>query len=352
MKRYGSWNVFLALSVIICAVNDSSWRAFPTPFEERPSANGKDKTRACDGDGYCTSATNHTLYLGPSTLNPDFSNVFAGQFFAAGDYVTAPEMAIPVVDRMAHEYSPLDPFLHSPADIWPQLLLETEFRAELFIPGLSDYFFRCSEEFVNIELVTTPSSPTLWNPLLTMQQEDPVSSSATMEAMAPRIMPTYSAYRALRDIEPGEELFTICDFEEDSYDLPEPPRVPVEALAEEENSAFVGLGNLEMRRSTIPDAGRGSFTRRFVSAGQAVSRRSFPCQPIAAHRTVLGRRRFDRSLGSTPSSSLYHIQRHQSTWIPIADELLFWSPRLGCCAIAPRTSCQLHQSCSDHKWQL
>jgi SET domain len=83
-------------------------------------------------------------------------------------------------------------------------------------------------------------------------------------------MPTFGACRALRDIEPGEEMFTVCGFEEAPYNLPQAPRVPIERLADQD-SVFWGLGNLEMRRSTIPDAGRGAFARSLVAAGQVVA---------------------------------------------------------------------------------
>lgn len=216
------------------------------------------------------------IFLAESAVQPGKLGIFTGIRRSEGEVVGEPEVIIPILDARKNEWSPWNDMV-LPADTFPQLLQESRYLNDAFVPGIGA-IAACSRRFSN--LAPSPGEAAAVDAAGVHRSASPAAGSFSYYHNF--------TFEAARDMLPGEEMVLPCpdDYDEEDYDdyyyyyrQRDGGRkvLNVDIL---KDSSFC-LDNLTVKKSTIEGAGRGAFAKRPVGAGQVI-----------AHSPVL---HFDRS---------------------------------------------------------
>ena len=172
----------------------------------------------------------------------------------------------------ARTHPPLREFLWD-AIRWKSLVLESLHGLLFFAPGLSA-MAPCTSENYHLEIVPdydgTEHSMEFDNQNVARRPTDPTTGSFTYYRIR--------MFRAVRDIQPGEELTVECS--DDSFD----PSMLEEDLKTYDAANHICLDDkVESKPSTIPAVGQGVFAKQTLAANSVVI--TSPAVPV--HRKLL-----------------------------------------------------------------
>jgi hypothetical protein len=243
-------------------------------------------------------ATECGLWMGPSQIKDLEAHgyglgMYTGRLIKKGTQMSR-EVAIPVFDYDEETFddTPLREYVW-PGEAYKPLVLESDQGMALFLPGLAG-IAPCTSNNYNLELIHPRDEHLMFD--LDDSVEDAESNKSDINNAAYDVQrmrdPTAGAFsrmharnfRAIRDIQPGEELVVECsddDFDGSTHSLNK---------YDPNNEKIFCLDNkVELRPSSSkPKIGDGVFAKRLLSENEIVL--SSPAVPI--HRSVLDMNHF------------------------------------------------------------
>lgn len=209
------------------------------------------------------------LYVAPSTKYGTLLGLFAGVPHSAGEPLKiSHELLVELFDANKNEWSPWRDYFFAES-LFPSL--DHDFERDLFLPGISsmitchDDDLASNETDVNLIMSGRPHDDSFFSNI--HRAKDPAAGSFTYHSGF--------TYEVLSDVSEGQELFVSCHApkpqaadnlraKEGGYS---PYRRSLEGLAAE----GICVDALDVRPSSIPGIGRGTFSRFDVSVGKAIA---------------------------------------------------------------------------------
>ena len=219
----------------------------------------------CQEGGSATNATTAaaasahtdcTLFLAESAVQSGRLGLFSGTNRAMGEYVTDPDLILPLLDVNKNEWSPWHDITWSADHTSATILLESYFVIQTLLPGVGS-LATCSQRYFNIEL----------------DESQLVTDSAGVHRS---IHPTSGSfayrhgvvYKFVRDVQVGEELVLPCRYNEIRGSTPSGRKILDRDFLLQHS---ICLESLAVNTSTIPHAGRGAFAKRTYQKGEIIT---------------------------------------------------------------------------------
>eukprot|EP00538_Stauroneis_constricta_P004193 CAMPEP_0119571430 /NCGR_PEP_ID=MMETSP1352-20130426/44116_1 /TAXON_ID=265584 /ORGANISM="Stauroneis constricta, Strain CCMP1120" /LENGTH=829 /DNA_ID=CAMNT_0007621109 /DNA_START=132 /DNA_END=2621 /DNA_ORIENTATION=+ len=200
--------------------------------------------------------SNCELWMAPSQRYPGRLNLYAGVELREGQQVGQKEQLLSIVDTNANEWSQWhDVIWDMPPAGGEHLVAHNEFRTMHFHPGIGSLAL-CSEEAWNIQRVFHEGGPKI------VADRNKHASAGAFGHDAVKFLATDTIAR-------GSELFFDC--------LEDAEAIRVDQFVENQASLpwlqTVGacVDGIQVKKSTIPDIGRGAFAKRKVSQGDTIT---------------------------------------------------------------------------------
>lgn len=198
------------------------------------------------------------LYLAPSGRPEYVFGLYAGTNRDPGDIIAEPDIVLSIPDINMNEWSPW----HNIA--WSSVMvngvhLENDFMHRLILPGLGS-MTSCSDDVLVNALPNASSS---------LYKSEGVQRSKDATAGSFSYRSGYT-YKAIRTIQPGQEIITPCGARFDvpyQGEMADPPSRTVQWLRE--NGVCVDA--IAVGPSTIAGIGRGAFSKRAVNVGDVIT---------------------------------------------------------------------------------
>lgn len=173
------------------------------------------------------------------------------------EYVTDQDIMIPLFDVNKNEWSPWHDIFWPSDQAFPNLLFESYFLTESFLPGVGS-LAACSKRYFNIEL----------------DENHLLQDSAGVHRSKNETFGSFSYYYGVRykivqPVQPGEELVMPCRLDDVLHGTKPSGRKVLDLTFLRENS--ICIESFDVKQSTLSNAGRGAFAKRAYHQGEIVT---------------------------------------------------------------------------------
>jgi hypothetical protein len=221
--------------------------AAATPVEPPICAN--DDLRTCQEEPICGLWLAESMVSHQGTLG-----LFIGVHRNIDETIGEGDLHVPIYDANLNEWSPWHEIMWN-GDIVDDLLLQNHFQTKSVTPGVGS-ILACSEDLANVGSDADEAVDSAG-----VKRSDPSAGSFSYRHNF--------KYNSTMPLIPGQELLIQCDSDGVHPLRPDAPRILRDVSWLEENA--VCLDTLTVKKSTIPGAGRGAFSKRKIKKNMVIA---------------------------------------------------------------------------------